>query len=172
MKPNRIVDQEILNYILKVVTKTYQVKTEDLFKKTKMNDFVEPRHIILALGYSFTSNSQTVVGEVFGGADHAMINYATKKVLELYETNIKYKETLNKIIGAVNFFSVNQFSIQNIYNARDKKKSKVSTLPSLIDVFNYRMKELLTEVKTEEVLEHVKGLKAIYGVILSEDKAA
>lgn len=164
---HRIVEEETLNAILSTVCNIYQVTKGDIESKSRVSEFIEPRQICLALGYSFTRNSQTAVGIFFGGKDHALVNHSVKKVNDMVKTEPQFKETLLKAIQHISLLSKIHFNLQDIECAGMKIKSKAPRRPSLVDAFNERLLTLL-EGKNTDVMEELTILRKLHFVIKKE----
>ena len=162
----RIQEEETLSIIRTVVCDVYQVTVDDIKGKMR-GDMATPRHICLALGFSFTKNSQSSVGAYFGGKNHATVNYATGTLVNLYDTDKKYKEAIEKIIKMVSLMTAISFSINDVRAAAQRKKSKVVRRPCLIDMLNLRMITLL-KGKNVDFFEEVIAMRKLYSVLSSE----
>lgn len=163
----KISEETTLKAIKAVVCDVFQVTFDDIKGKVRTSEITEPRHICLALGFSFTKNSQTAIGAYFGGKDHAMTNYAVKTLLVLYKTNEVYRNNVNKVIKMVSLMTAISFSIQDVKNAAEKKKSSSARRPCITDMLNQRMLVLLTG-KNTDFFEEVLAMRKIYEVIKME----
>ena len=158
----RIVEDEILEHILNIVSEAYKVSIPHLKGNERIREYVEPRKIILALGYSFTANSQKAVGYVYGGKDHAMVNYSVRKVVDYYETEGAFKNNIEKIIDAINMVAETAFSIQMVYDAKNRNKGKSPLMSSPAIMLSKLTKELFTTAKFQDYDFYITRCKKLY----------
>lgn len=156
-----VYEQRILDTILNSVIVAYEVSKEDVLRHTRKREFVEPRQIILAMGYSFTCNGLQNIGKYYGGKNHATILYSMKQVIDFYETRKGYAKTVDMIINRINFELTTSFSFQDIIAAKNGDKKDNVSKENLLSAFNSMVQELMLTENTSTILETVQKLKDI-----------
>lgn len=166
-------DKAMMDLILESVAEYYSVPIPMILSKSKMEAYAEPRHIAMAFAYSFTHNNQDITGKYFGGKDHATINHAMKKVVNLYETDANFIEIINTIIGGLNYITDKTYSFQNVIDARNKKKNVTDKQDALFTRLNKSIKLIVNsrDAITEETLRKlVANLKLVSGEIWAREE--
>jgi len=158
-----------LNVITNGVLHYYDLSFDDLEKSSKEPIYAEPRHIAMALCYSFTKNNQSLIGQYFGGRNHATVNHAMRKVVNLSAVDREYKDVVNKIIAYVNFELGRSFRLQDVIDTLTGVKTKNSYSDNLIESFNELTKELMQTEEQESMLNIVKKMKEVNGLIWSRE---
>ncbi len=166
-------DKSFMDLILESVAEHYSVPKEMILSKSKMEAYAEPRHIAMAFAYSFTYNNQDVTGKYYGSRDHATVNHAMKKVVNLYDTDRNFREIVHTIIGGLNYITDKTYSFQNVIDARNKKKNVVDKQDALFNRFNKSVNLIVNsrDAITEETLRKlVANLKLVAGEIWSREE--
>jgi len=165
-------NKAFMDLILESIAEHYSIPIPMILSKSKMEAYTEPRHIAMAFAYSFTYNNQEITGKYYGGRDHATVNHAMKKVVNLYETDANFREIINTIIGGINFITNKTYSFQNVIDARNKKKNVVDKQDALLTRLNKSIQLIVNsrDAITEETLRKlVSNLKLVSGEIWSRE---
>ena len=84
--------------IQKTVAEYYKIRTSDLLSVKRSRTIARPRQIAMTLAKELTSHSLPEIGEAFGGRDHTTVLYATRKVSELRESDIRVDEDYSNLL--------------------------------------------------------------------------
>lgn len=111
---NKIVDLETAKKLLKKVIKPqskrvtfqkiidavaefYNLKSKDLFQKTRKQEIVKPRQIAMYLLREEIKLAFPTIGKKFGGKDHTTAIYAYEKIAKEIEEDENFSEEINTI---------------------------------------------------------------------------
>lgn len=83
--------------IMRVVAEFYNVSVEDLIRKSRKKEYVNPRQIAMFIIRKELETSLPMIGELFGGRDHTTVIHAVEKVKNL----AKEKEGVKYEIGLI-----------------------------------------------------------------------
>ena len=86
-----------LEYIQKLVCEYFEVPVEMIKSKTRKREVVQARQISMYLAKNLTKTSLKSIGQFFGGRDHSTVIYACQTVVDLIETDKKFKGYVNDI---------------------------------------------------------------------------
>jgi len=170
---DKVRNKAMMDLILESVAEHYSVPIPMILSKSKMEAYAEPRHIAIAFAYSFTYNNQDVTGKYYGGRDHATVNHAMKKVVNLYDTDRNFREIVHTIIGGLNYITDKSYSFQNVIDARNKKKNVVDKQDALFTRLSKSIELLVnsSDKCSEETLRKlVARLKLVTGEIWSREE--
>ncbi|HHU91874.1 MAG TPA: chromosomal replication initiator protein DnaA [Halanaerobiaceae bacterium] len=95
---NRKVD---VNLIQKIVSEYYNLDIDDMISKKRTQNIAFPRQIAMYLAREMTDLSLPQIGEEFGGRDHTTVIHAHNKIQELYDMDIDFKTTINKLMDRI-----------------------------------------------------------------------
>jgi len=84
--------------IQKTVAEYYKVRVADLLSSKRTRSVTRPRQIAMALAKELTSHSLPEIGQLFGGRDHTTVLHATRKVVELKESDGKFLEDYSNLM--------------------------------------------------------------------------
>jgi len=87
-----------LESIQKIVAEYFKLRVADLLSKKRTRSIARPRQIAMALAKELTSHSLPEIGDAFGGRDHTTVLHATRKVVELKETDIRVAEDYRNLL--------------------------------------------------------------------------
>lgn len=90
--------QVTIENIQKVVAEYYKIRTSDLLAAKRSRTIARPRQLAMALAKELTNQSLPEIGEAFGGRDHTTVLYATRKVVELRESDIRVEEDYSNLL--------------------------------------------------------------------------
>ncbi|MCB1758582.1 MAG: chromosomal replication initiator protein DnaA [Gammaproteobacteria bacterium] len=90
--------QVTISNIQKTVAEYFKIRTSDLLSVKRSRTIARPRQIAMALAKELTSHSLPEIGEAFGGRDHTTVLYATRRVAELRETDIRVEEDYGNLL--------------------------------------------------------------------------
>jgi len=84
--------------IIKIVSKSFNIKTSDIKGKKKSKSTVFPRQISMYIMRKKTKLSLPEIGQYFGGKDHSTVIYSINKVENLIKEDKKIKDTVNSLL--------------------------------------------------------------------------
>jgi len=84
--------QVTVENIQKTVAEYYKIRTSDLLSAKRNRRIARPRQMAMALAKELTNYSLPGIGEAFGGRDHTTVLYATRKIIELRESDQRVEE--------------------------------------------------------------------------------
>jgi chromosomal replication initiator protein len=84
--------QVTIENIQKTVAEYFKIRTSELLSSTRSRTIARPRQIAMALAKELTNHSLPEIGSAFGGRDHTTVLYATRKILELKESDSRVEE--------------------------------------------------------------------------------
>lgn len=78
--------------IQKTVAEYYKIKMAELLSKKRNRFLARARQIAMALAKELTHHSLPEIGDAFGGRDHTTVLHACRKVKDLLESDMTFKE--------------------------------------------------------------------------------
>lgn len=84
--------------IQKKVAERYNIKYSDMSSPRRMRSIARPRQVAMYLSKMLTPKSLTDIGKKFGKKDHTTVMHAIKKVEELCETDLEFREELSLLM--------------------------------------------------------------------------
>ena len=84
--------------IQKTVAEYFKIRVADLLSDKRTRTITRPRQIAMALAKDLTNHSLPEIGQMFGGRDHTTVLHATRKVLELKESDSKFLEDYSNLM--------------------------------------------------------------------------
>jgi chromosomal replication initiator protein len=84
--------------IQKTVAEYYKIRAADLLSPKRTRSIARPRQMAMALAKELTKHSLPEIGAAFGGRDHTTVLHATKKILELRETEPSLEEDYRNLL--------------------------------------------------------------------------
>jgi len=84
--------------IQKTVAEYFKIRVADLLSEKRTRTITRPRQIAMALSKDLTNHSLPEIGQMFGGRDHTTVLHATRKVLELKESDSKFLEDYSNLM--------------------------------------------------------------------------
>jgi chromosomal replication initiator protein len=87
-----------LDNIQKTVSEYFKIRVSDLLSSKRSRTIARPRQIAMALAKELTNHSLPEIGESFGGRDHTTVLYATRKVAELRDADVRVAEDYNNLL--------------------------------------------------------------------------
>jgi chromosomal replication initiator protein len=84
--------------IQKTVAEYYKIRVADLLSNKRTRTITRPRQIAMALAKDLTNHSLPEIGQMFGGRDHTTVLHATRKVVELKESDSKFQEDYSNLL--------------------------------------------------------------------------
>ena len=91
-----------LENIIEVVSKELNIKPSDIKSKSRVQNIVEARRIVIYLAKMLTTNSMPQIANYFSMKDHSAVSHNIKKINELIENNeifsLRVNELKNKIL--------------------------------------------------------------------------
>lgn len=90
--------QEIsIDFISKTVCNFLNIPIDMLHSSTRKREIVQARQIAMFFSKKYTKAALASIGKQVGGKDHATVLHACKTVLNLQETDKRFKQTLEEI---------------------------------------------------------------------------
>lgn len=90
----KLKEQRIIEYILKVVEKYLHVDSDFVTTKNRKRELVFARQVSMYLIFRYSTCSLERIGEVFNGKDHATVLHGKRTIANLMDTD---KEVLRQI---------------------------------------------------------------------------
>jgi chromosomal replication initiator protein len=87
-----------ISNIQKVVAEYYQIRVADLLSPRRSRSITRPRQLAMALAKQLTTHSLPEIGDAFGGRDHTTVLHATRKVVELRDSDTRINEDFNNLL--------------------------------------------------------------------------
>jgi chromosomal replication initiator protein len=87
-----------ISNIQKVVSEYYKIRVADLLSPRRSRSITRPRQIAMSLAKELTTHSLPEIGDAFGGRDHTTVLHATRKVVELRDSDIRINEDYNNLL--------------------------------------------------------------------------
>ncbi|MCK5382244.1 MAG: chromosomal replication initiator protein DnaA [Gammaproteobacteria bacterium] len=87
-----------INNIQKVVAEYYKIRVADLLSPRRSRSITRPRQIAMSLAKQLTTHSLPEIGDAFGGRDHTTVLHATRKVVELRDSDTRINEDFNNLL--------------------------------------------------------------------------
>jgi len=84
--------------IQKTVAEYYKIRVADLLSDKRTRTITRPRQIAMALAKELTNHSLPEIGQMFGGRDHTTVLHATRKVVELKQSDSKFQEDYSNLL--------------------------------------------------------------------------
>ncbi len=84
--------------IQKKVAERYNIKTSDMYSPRRLRSIARPRQIAMYLSKMLTPKSLADIGKKFGKKDHTTVMHAIKKIEELYEETVEFREEINLLM--------------------------------------------------------------------------
>ncbi len=84
--------------IQKKVAERYNIKTSDMSSPRRLRSIARPRQIAMYLSKMLTPKSLADIGKKFGKKDHTTVMHAIKKIEELYEETLEFREEINLLM--------------------------------------------------------------------------
>ena len=90
--------QITIDGIQKAVADYFKIRVADMHSKKRSRNVARPRQVAMALAKDLTQMSLPEIGEAFGGRDHTTVLYATRKVAELRDADVRVAEDYNNLL--------------------------------------------------------------------------
>jgi len=93
--------QITVELIQQAVSTHYKIRVEDMKSTTRLRTIAFPRQVAMYLSRKLTDLSLPAVGRYFGGKDHTTIMYACQKIKDMQQTDLVFREELEKLERAI-----------------------------------------------------------------------
>lgn len=94
----RIEDREVnIERIQKIVCDLLHVNLQDLQSKSRRQDIVQARHLVMFLSKKYTTDSLSAIGETLGGRSHATVLHGCQTVSNTISINPQFASTVANI---------------------------------------------------------------------------
>lgn len=87
-----------ISNIQKIVAEYYKIRVADLLSPRRSRSITRPRQIAMSLAKELTTHSLPEIGDAFGGRDHTTVLHATRKVVELRDSDLRINEDYNNLL--------------------------------------------------------------------------
>ena len=87
--------------ILQEVSQTYDISVSEILSKNRSSKVSFARQTAIYITKEVTGITLDMMGEQFGGRDHATILYSLNKVKNMLKDNFRYREIVNDIINNI-----------------------------------------------------------------------
>jgi chromosomal replication initiator protein len=87
-----------IDNIQKTVAEYYKIRMSDLLSSKRTRSITRPRQLAMALAKELTNYSLPEIGSQFGGRDHTTVLHATRKVIELRDSDQKIDEDYKNLL--------------------------------------------------------------------------
>lgn len=87
-----------LDNIQKTVAEYFKIRVSDLLSSKRNRSIARPRQIAMALSKELTNHSLPEIGDAFGGRDHTTVLYATRRIAELRDADVRVAEDYNNLL--------------------------------------------------------------------------
>ncbi|WP_347938924.1 chromosomal replication initiator protein DnaA [Rickettsia oklahomensis] len=84
--------------IQKKIASRYNIKLSDMSSSRRLREVARPRQIAMYISKALTSKSLADIGKKFGKKDHTTVMHAIKKVEELMENDLEFREEINLLM--------------------------------------------------------------------------
>jgi chromosomal replication initiator protein len=101
MYPDRPQRQASIDHIQAAVASRYGLAVSDLLSSSRAARIAWPRQLAIYLAREFTSTSLQMIGEAFGGRNHATVLHACKRVSARVATDQQLSKELDELKAAV-----------------------------------------------------------------------
>jgi hypothetical protein len=105
MMSNSAHNMRLVDYIIKLVSKYYNIESELLKTKTRKREICFPRQAAMYLIKENTNLSLTHIGGLFNGKDHATVLHAKRTVANLMQSDKTISLDLKKLQKVIKFKS-------------------------------------------------------------------
>jgi len=91
-----------IEHIQKLVSEHFDLPIDMLKSKTRKRNIVQARQISMYFAKNLTKSSLANIGKHFGGRDHSTVIHAYQTVLDLMQTDNKFKNKVNELERIIN----------------------------------------------------------------------
>jgi len=91
-----------IDNIKRTVANYYNIRITDLNSPRRTRSLARPRQVAMALTKELTQHSLPEIGEAFG-KDHTTVLHACRKIAELREADVKYREDYENLQRQLGF---------------------------------------------------------------------
>lgn len=143
----------------------YGVERENLFDSSRLQRYVMPRHIAMALIFTFTEMNQLDVASMFKKNSHAVVNHSMNNVVNFYKVDKSYAKRIDTILYKINYalggnrvFSHVEDKINHIDTITDASKTTYADITA-------KIKEIVEAQNPQLILILVQELKELHSNI-------
>ncbi len=97
-KPREVTPQ----LVIEIVAEHFNISTDQMISKTRINDIAKPRQIAMYLCKNMTSAPLDTIGALLGGRDHSTIIYGIKKITDEYDRDENFHHLIETIKKKIN----------------------------------------------------------------------
>lgn len=157
--------EEKIDAIIEVICTEYEIQKENLFDKNRTEKVVVPRHISMALIFTFIGMNQSNIAALFGRKNHTIINYSMNKVADFYTVDKTYAKRIDTIIYKINYALGTDYTFKNVEDKINHISAITDTSkPTYADI-TAKIKEIVEAQNPQLILILVQELKELHGSI-------
>lgn len=121
------IEEEIVELIIRVVRRKFNLSMEVLQSKTRKRKIVFPRQLCMYLIYTYTKTNLLDIGRKFGGRDHTTVIHAKEVILDLIDNNNQESKDILEVKGIIEQWILGKIGIIEERKPRPTpvKKTKV-----------------------------------------------
>jgi chromosomal replication initiator protein len=94
----RDIETEVgIDYIQKMVSEFFGVKSDDLKAKTRKKEIVIARQVAMYFSKQYTNHSLKSIGYHFGGRDHSTVIHAVQSVNDMMDVSNNFKTSISDL---------------------------------------------------------------------------
>jgi len=94
----RDIETEVgIDYIQKMVSEFFGVKSDDLKAKTRKKEIVIARQVAMYFSKQYTNHSLKSIGYHFGGRDHSTVIHAVQSVYDMMDVSNNFKNSIGDL---------------------------------------------------------------------------
>lgn len=97
-KPREVTPQ----LVIEIVAEHFNISTDQMISKTRINDIAKPRQIAMYLCKDMTAAPLDTIGALLGGRDHSTIIYGIKKITDEYAKDENFHHLIETIKKKIN----------------------------------------------------------------------
>lgn len=103
LSDNIAASQNVVNFetILSAVANYFDVSSESIISKSRLQKYVYPRQVVAMLAKQLTKDSLQEIGENLGGRDHATVIYSISKLESRLQADEKLRNDIAKLITTI-----------------------------------------------------------------------
>lgn len=103
LSDNIAASQHVVNFetILTAVANYFDVSSESIISKSRLQKYVYPRQVVAMLAKQLTKDSLQEIGENLGGRDHATVIYSISKLESRLQADEKLRNDIAKLITTI-----------------------------------------------------------------------
>ncbi|HHB79285.1 MAG TPA: chromosomal replication initiator protein DnaA [Saprospiraceae bacterium] len=98
---NKAANEVNVDFILSIVSESFEIGVEQLKSKSRKRDIVIGRQVAMYLAKKYTDVSLKELGKIFGGRDHSTVIYSINTMDDLLETDDKLSGKVDLLVKQI-----------------------------------------------------------------------